>query len=118
MSGSSGAAFITQVMASFSRKQGMATPAPHRYSDGRTSEMPGKRLRGGVLLGKKAEILLYLYPYKYQKYYLFSSLMGVWVGVVDKILLDAERILKFIFVREGIFWLMQTHQRARERERE
>lgn len=49
VSGNSGAAFITQVIPSFSRKHGIATPAPHKYNDGNTSDIPGKRFRGGVL---------------------------------------------------------------------
>lgn len=43
VSGSSGAAFITQVTPNFSKKHGIATPAPHRYNDGTISEMPGSR---------------------------------------------------------------------------
>lgn len=46
VSGSSGAAFITQVMPSFSKNTGIATPAPHKYSDGNISEIPAKRTRG------------------------------------------------------------------------
>lgn len=49
VSGNSGAAFITHVIASFSKNIGIATPAPHKYKDGRTSEIPAKRTFGGSL---------------------------------------------------------------------
>lgn len=53
VSGNSGAAFITQVMPSFSKNTGIATPAPHKYNDGKISDIPGNRMRGFKLFKKK-----------------------------------------------------------------
>lgn len=55
VSGNSGAAFITHVMPSFSKNTGIATPAPHKYSDGKISEMPGNRMRGFRLHEKESK---------------------------------------------------------------
>lgn len=55
VSGNSGAAFITQFIPSFSKNTGIATPAPHKYNDGKISEIPGRRMCGFKLLKKKMQ---------------------------------------------------------------
>lgn len=49
VSGSSGAEFITHVIPSCCKNIGIATPAPHKYNDGKISVIPGRRRRSSKL---------------------------------------------------------------------